>query len=152
VEIASEPGAALPARCSAGLLSRARLCAVFTRAMCEKACGKLPTRRLTETSYSSESSPTSLRRSRTTKQTFTLFLAAEHYHRIGKPERAGQKRSFPMHEARFDFGGIVAHNEPVLKEPPFDRPYRSFHTGIFYRRKPRSGNQEETAVEEFRAI
>jgi len=34
-----------PERCSAGFAACARLCAVLTSAMCEKACGKLPTRR-----------------------------------------------------------------------------------------------------------
>src|SRR5436190_8550473 len=43
------PGLVSPARCSAGLLDRAKFCAVLTRAICEKACGKLPTSRLVDT-------------------------------------------------------------------------------------------------------
>jgi hypothetical protein len=38
------------ARCSAGFVARARLCAELTSAMCEKACGKLPTRRCASSS------------------------------------------------------------------------------------------------------
>src|SRR5689334_25166398 len=56
------PGSASPARCSAGLLERAKFWAVLTRAICENACGKLPTSRLLDISYSSESRPTSLRK------------------------------------------------------------------------------------------
>src|SRR5260370_40311348 len=50
-------GSTTPLRATLHLLQRPR--AVFTRAACENACGKLPTRRLSATSYSSDSSPTS---------------------------------------------------------------------------------------------
>ena len=50
------------ARCSAGPWVAIRLCAAFTSPTCEKACGKLPSCRFPRGSYSSASSPTSLRR------------------------------------------------------------------------------------------
>src|SRR6185312_2190954 len=49
------------ARCSAGFFTRLRFKAVLIRATCEKACGKLPTRRSCRGSYSSDRRPTSLR-------------------------------------------------------------------------------------------
>jgi hypothetical protein len=61
--VASEPTVSLlSARCWAGPYARVRLCAVLIKATCENACGKFPTWRLALGSYSSASSPTSLRK------------------------------------------------------------------------------------------
>src|ERR1019366_2912684 len=54
-------GALAPDRCSAGFAARARLYAELIKAICENACGKLPTRRFAAGSYSSDKRPRSLR-------------------------------------------------------------------------------------------
>src|SRR5215831_6482082 len=61
VHSAAFPRVTFPERCSQGFFSRSRLCAVFTSAMWEKACGKFPNRRFAAGSYSSDSKPRSLR-------------------------------------------------------------------------------------------
>ena len=74
--------------------------AVLTRPMCENACGKLPTRRPSRGSYSSESRPRSLRSAeQPLEQLLRLVELAEQDEVVDEPEGAEEERALARRQA-----------------------------------------------------
>jgi hypothetical protein len=82
------PSRLYPERCSHGLVAWPRLYAVLTSAICENACGKLPSKRRASISYSSASKPTSLHKP-TSRPNRSLCVHCPSGHDI----RVGERRS-----------------------------------------------------------
>ena len=131
----------------------ARLYAVLTRPMCEKACGKLPTSRPATGSYSSDSRPTSLRiASSRSKTRRASALAALERVVVGQPEGAGQERPLARRQAVHPGLGDVARDEPVGHQLPLDRRDGPEHPGVVRRQEADQGHHQQAGVELLRAV
>ena len=97
------------ARCAAGPFALARLRAVLISARCEKACGKLPSRRRVARIVFLRQQPTSLRSaSRRSNRRPRLFYAPRQHVIVGEPEAAGEERAFARRQAVGSRSRVVA--------------------------------------------
>ena len=146
--------------CDANIQSelwRDKLTAVLTSEMCEKACGKLPTRRLATGSYSSESKPTSFPQvlEQTDRRAGVVLVAARSAQVIREPERARQECAFASREAVDVAGalGVVAEHEAVMGEAAwFDRLLGADDAWIVRRQKAHEWDHQDAGVERFGAV
>ncbi len=147
------PGLASPARCSASPLRRSRFWAVLISAMWENACGKVADQPLggcvillrQQTQVVAQSN-------QALEQAAPLVLPSEQHHRVRKPEGAGRERALAVGKAVFDLGRVMMHDEAVLEQPALDGAHGASDTRVVYRQKARARDQQQAAVEPFRAL
>ena len=123
-------------------------------ARCENACGKFPSCRLAAGSYSSASSPTSLRNAnKSFKQTARLLVTALQYVVVGQPEAAGQKGAFAGRQPigaglRVDSAArarLVSSSRSIAASVPMTRASSGG-------RKPTMRDQQQARIQRRRAI
>ena len=141
-------------RRSAGPTSpRERFRAVPITDTCENACGKLPTIRRRTVSYSSDSSPTSLRTSSTSSNSSRASAsrpcsarqsASQHVHGMNAPSLAGE--SVDMRR------GVVAPHEPVDHQTLLDRGDGADHALVVRRQEPEQRHHQQRGVERLRPV
>ena len=127
--------------------------AVLTSGTWLKACGVLPSCRLATGSHSSESSPTSLRRSSSrSKISRASRLPPDQVQVVGQPERAGEERAFGAAQTVAGRRGVVAQDEAVVGEVARDRLDGADHPRVVRRQEPDLRDEQGRGVEGRRAV
>ena len=109
-------GTARPLRIIDGPAGVDRLAAVLTSETCEKACGKLPSIRPVEGSYSSDSNPRRFETSQAFEDLAQLRRCAHQREVVGQPEGGHQERALRCRQAIDASGGLVAADEAILDQ------------------------------------
>ena len=121
--------------------------------ICEKPCGKLPTRRFRTGSYSSASSPRSLRTAKRLSNSLAASSkTAEHDIGVGQPEAAGEERAFFAADPIIDLVGRITQHEAVVDKAPLDRLDRADRARVVDRQEANLRDEEEARVQGLAAI
>src|SRR5579871_5054013 len=76
-----------------------------------------------------------------------LLFATRQNVGVGEPERTRQEGPFPVSEARFHLGRIMAHDESILKHPALDRLHGTEDSLIVWREETGRGDYQEASVQ-----